>query len=199
MSFGNDNTFLYSVQIVMLELYILLIFMIIAAVVAVEVKDLLSSVIAVGAVGLGLCITFLVLKAPDVAITQLVVEILALIILIRATLKKDLPFSTTGRWFLNTLITLVFVAAFLSVAVYALRDLPPFGEPLMRVAKTYLKEGLSETGAANLVGSVILDYRAYDTLGEATVLFTAVIGVLTLVRKVGRKKEAAVAREESDE
>ncbi|MBD3269214.1 MAG: DUF4040 domain-containing protein [Candidatus Omnitrophica bacterium] len=183
----------------MLELYILLIFMIIAAVVAVEVKDLLSSVIAVGAVGLGLCITFLVLKAPDVAITQLVVEILALIILIRATLKKDLPFSTTGRWFLNTLITLVFVAAFLSVAVYALRDLPPFGEPLMRVAKTYLKEGLSETGAANLVGSVILDYRAYDTLGEATVLFTAVIGVLTLVRKVGRKKEAAVAREESDE
>ncbi len=179
----------------MIELYILLIFMIIGAVAAVEVKDLLSSVIAVGAVGLGICITFLILKAPDVAITQLVVEILALIILIRATLKKDLPFSTTGRWFLNTLITLVFITAFLFAASYALRDLPPFGNPLLRVADTYLKEGLEQTGAANLVGSIILDYRAYDTLGEATVLFTAVIGVLTLVRKVGRKKEASLEEE----
>ena len=81
----------------MIELYLLLIFMIIGAVVAVEMKDLLSSVIAVGAVGLGLSVTFLVLKAPDLAITQLVDEILCLIILIRATIKKDLPFSTTGR------------------------------------------------------------------------------------------------------
>ena len=65
----------------MIELYILLVFMIIGAIIAIEVKDLLSSVVAVGAVGLGLSIVFLVLKAPDVAITQLVVEILCLIIL----------------------------------------------------------------------------------------------------------------------
>ncbi len=66
----------------MIELYVLLIFMIIGAIVAIEMKDLLSSVIAVGAVGLGLSIALLILKAPDVAITQLVVEILCLIILI---------------------------------------------------------------------------------------------------------------------
>ena len=40
-----------------------------------------------------------------------------------------------------------------------------------------------------MVSSIILDYRAYDTLGEATVLFTAVIGVLTVMRSVGKKKE----------
>jgi len=172
----------------MLELYILLIFMIVGAIVAVELKDLLSSVIAVGAVGLALSITFLILKAPDVAITQLVVEILALIILIRATLKKDLPFSTTGRWFLNTFITIGFIGLFLIFALNALKDLPAFGYPIMRVAGTYLKQGLEATGATNLVASVILDYRAYDTLGEATILFTAVVGVLALMRKVGRKK-----------
>jgi len=181
----------------MIELYILLVFMIIAAIIAVEVKDLLSSVIAVGAVGLGLSIVFLILKAPDVAITQLVVEILCLIILIRATLKKDLPFATTGRWFLNTMITLGFIALFLVIAAKALRDLPDFGFPIMKVASTYLKEGLPRTGATNLVASVILDFRAYDTLGEATVLFTAVIGVLAVVRKIGRKKrEEAVAEED---
>jgi len=72
--------------------------MIVGAVVAIEVKDLLSSVVAVGAVGFALCLAFLVLKAPDLAITQLVVEILCLIILIRATIRKDLPLIIEGRW-----------------------------------------------------------------------------------------------------
>jgi len=182
----------------MIELYVLLIFMIIGAIIAVEIKDLLSSVVAVGAVGLGLSIVFLVLKAPDVAITQLVVEILCLIILIRATLKVDLPFSTSGRWFLNTLITIGFIVVFLLAAMKCLKDLPEFGYPIMRVASTYLREGALKTGATNLVASVILDYRAYDTLGEATILFTAVIGVLAVVRKIGRKKEYEEV-EESDE
>ena len=88
----------------MLELYILLIFMIISSIIAIEVKDLLSSVVTVGAVGIALSMVFLILKAPDVAITQLVVEILCLIILIRATLRKDIPFATTGRWVFNTII-----------------------------------------------------------------------------------------------
>ena len=182
----------------MVELYIFLIFMIIGAIVAVEVKDLLSSVIAVGAVGLGLSIVFLILKAPDVAITQLVVEILCLIILIRATLRKDLPFSTTGRWFLNTLITVCFIAVFLTVAGKALKNLPQFGYPIMKVAKTYLEQGMPKTGATNLVASVILDFRAYDTLGEATILFTAVIGILAIVRKIGRKRPDEIVKEEDE-
>jgi len=173
----------------MVELYAILIFIIVASVVAVEIKDLLSSVIAVGAAGLGLSIAFLVLKAPDLAITQIVVEILCLIILIRATLKKDLPFSTSGRWFVNTFILFLFFAAFLFCAWFCLKELPEFGKPVMRIAEYYLSQGLARTGATNLVASVILDFRAYDTLGEATILFTAVIGVLAIARSIGRKKE----------
>jgi len=182
----------------MIELYILLVFMIIGAIIAIEVKDLLSSVVTVGAIGLGLSIVFLILKSPDVAITQLVVEILALIILIRATLRRDLPFSTSGRWFLNTVIAIVFIGTFLFITARCLKDLPEFGYPILRVASTYLKEGFARTGAANLVSAVILDYRAFDTLGEATVLFTAVIGVLTVVRRIGRKREGVIMEEEED-
>ena len=76
-----------------IHLFPLIIFMILAAFVAVQVKDLLSSVIAVGAVGLGLSVAFLMLKAPDLAITQFVVEIMVLILLIRATGHKGLPHS----------------------------------------------------------------------------------------------------------
>jgi len=182
----------------MIELYVLLVFMIIGAIIAIEMKDLLSAVIALGAVGLGLSIVFLILKAPDVAITQIVVEMLCLIILLRATLKRDLPFSTTGRWLLNTLITTGFIAIFLFVAVKAFKDLPEFGYPIMRVANIYLKEGLVKTGASNLVSSIILDFRAYDTLGEATILFTAVVGVLTIVRRIGRKKQDEIVEEDDE-
>ncbi len=172
----------------MLELQILLIFMIIGALIAVKAKDLLSSVIALGVVGLGLSLAFLILKAPDLAIAQLVVEILCVIILIRATIKKDLLFSTSGRWFFNTMVTFIFLVVFLSFAYFCIKDLPEFGKPIMKVAQFFLTQGLRQTGATNLVSSVVLDYRAYDTLGEATILFTAVLAVMALMRKVGRKK-----------
>ncbi|MDI6606196.1 MAG: DUF4040 domain-containing protein [Candidatus Omnitrophota bacterium] len=171
-----------------MELHLLLFFMIVGALIAVEAKDLLSSVVAVGAVGFALCLAFLILKAPDLAITQLVVEILCLIILIRATLRKDLPLVIKGRWFFNTLGTLAFIAVFLYFAHIALKELPGFGHPIMAVARKYLEQGMSKTGAVNLVSAVILDFRAYDTLGEATVLFTAVIGIMAVLRRPGRIK-----------
>jgi len=162
-----------------------------------QASFLLSSVIAVGAVGLGLSVAFLALKAPDLAITQLVVEILCVIILIRATVKKDLPLMKSGRWHFNTFATLAFLAMFLFFVYFALMDLPRFGHPLMKadVAQYYLRHGKDLTNATNLVASVILDFRAYDTLGEATVLFTAVIGVITVLRRIGRKKPGEVDNE----
>jgi multisubunit Na+/H+ antiporter MnhB subunit len=171
-----------------MELHLLLIFMLLAAVVAIEVKDMLSSVVAVGAVGFAICLAFLLLKAPDLAITQLVVEILCLIILIRATIKKDLPLTIEGRWVFNTVSTLAFVVVFLFFAHLALKEIPAFGNPALAVAKKYLAEGTAKTGAVNLVTAVILDFRAYDTLGEATVLFTSVIGIMAVLRLPGRKR-----------
>jgi len=172
----------------MVGLYFLLLWMIIAAIAAVEMKDLLSSVVTIGAVGLGLSVSFLLLKAPDLAITQLVVEILCLVILIRATINRDVYDRTApGEW-ARSIIVLVFIVVFLVAAAFVVGNLPPFGQPLMRVSERYLKEGLEKTGAANLVTSVILDFRAFDTLGEATILFTAVVGALAVLRYRGRKK-----------
>ena len=171
-----------------MELHILLAFMIFTAIVAIEAKDLLSSVIAVGATCFALCLAFLILKAPDLAITQLVVEILCLIILIRATINRDLPLTIEGRWVFNTIATLIFVAVFLFFAHSALKEIPVFGNPLMSVVKKYLEEGTLKTGAVNLVTAVILDFRAYDTLGEAAVLFTSVIGIMAVLRHPGRKR-----------
>ncbi|MCD7867447.1 MAG: hypothetical protein LUF78_07475 [Clostridiales bacterium] len=60
------------------------------------------------------------------------------------------------------------------------------------VAQRYVESGLSETGAVNIVTGMILDYRAFDTLGESHVLFAATCTVLILLR-VDRKKQRAQA------
>lgn len=171
----------------MLEIHLILVFMIAAAIIATEVKDLLSSVVAVGAVGIGLSMAFLILKAPDLAMLQLVVEILSLIILIRATIRKDIPFSTSGRWVFNTASTLFFTATFLFFAYRAIRELPAFGNPIMRVSKLYIETAPRE-GVLNVVSMITTTFRSFDTLGEVTVLFTAIIGVLAIARKSGHEK-----------
>lgn len=173
----------------MIGLYVLLLLMIAAAIAAVEMKDLLSSVVTVAAAGLGLSVTFLLLKAPDLAIAQLVVEILCLVILIRATIDRDVYDRPVPGERARSLIVAVCIGAFLVAAFSALGDLAAFGQPLLRVSGRYLAEGLVKTGAANLVASVVLDYRAYDTLGEATVLFAAVVGALAVLRRRGREKK----------
>lgn len=55
-------------------------------------------------------------------------------------------------------------------------------------ALIYLKDCLSLTGAGNVVTAILIDFRAYDTLGEVTILFTALIGVLALLRRQAHKK-----------
>lgn len=175
-------------------LVLLLLFMVIGALNALETKDLLSSVVSLGAVGFGLSIAFLSLGAPDIAIVQIVVEVLSLIILIRATIRYDLTTVSEGREFFSLLVSLVLLFVVFLFGLEAVRVLPPFGKPVMDVvasapSRYYLAKGLSETGAANMVTAVILDYRAYDTLGEATVLFTAILGALAVLRSRPLKKK----------
>ena len=59
------------------------------------------------------------------------------------------------------------------------------------VAERYIEKGLEETGAVNIVAGMILDYRAFDTLGESHVLFTATITVLILLRLNKTEKDEA--------
>ena len=176
----------------MFYIYILLLFMVIAAIIAVETKDLLSAVICVGAIGFGGSLMFLFLRAPDIAITQVVVEVLGLIILIRATISRDLTVISGDREFFGTVVSVVVMFVIFLAGVRVFSKLPAFGEPVFArlsdtASQAYIERAVTDTGAANIVTSVYLDYRAYDTLGEATVLFTAVIGAMVILREKSRK------------
>ncbi|MCD6531698.1 DUF4040 domain-containing protein [bacterium] len=166
----------------------MLLLMIAGAIVAVEIKNMLSAVIAAGVVGFGVSVLFLFLKAPDIAITQVIVEVLSLIILIRVTTKADNEAIERKIDSFANIAGLVFVGIFVGFCIWAFVDMTPFGTPLMRVSQHYLSAGLEETGAANMVAAVILDYRAYDTLGEAVVIFTSILGAFVILRSHGKKK-----------
>ena len=70
--------------------------------------------------------------------------------------------------------------------LWTVNMLPPFGDPgnpdNNEVAARYVEQGPAETGAVNMVTGMILDYRAFDTFGEATVLFAAACSVLFLLK-----------------
>jgi multisubunit Na+/H+ antiporter MnhB subunit len=73
-----------------------------------------------------------------------------------------------------------------------LRLIHPFGYPDASDMDDYIiQNAQEETGSNNVVTSVVFDYRGFDTLGEATILFTAVTGVLLLLRASKRKKETS--------
>jgi len=165
-------------------------FVIFASAVAVEAKKLLSTVISLGAAGMALSVIFLMLGAPDLAITQVVVEVLCLIWLIRATgEERDATFETQRDRFILA-IGLGGGGVFITLCYFAFQSLVGFGEPLMNLSNQYLQNDPEKIGAANYVMAVLLNFRGYDTLGETTVLLCSIVGACAVIRKIGRIKDA---------
>ena len=88
---------------------------------------------------------------------------------------------------LSVCVTLALSGIFLAAAL----ALPVFGDPsapaLNEVSRRYLEQGAEETGAVNAVTGLILDYRAFDTLGESAVLFAAAASVILLLNRPDRR------------
>ena len=171
-------------------LFIIIGFMIIGAIYALHAKDLMSAVISCGIVGFGLVICFLLLRAPDLAIVQIVVETVSLIIMIAVVLNssREEPYSRLdSQGYVYAFIGLIVIGVFFYFFYLATRSLDVFGEGSLRMASAYIEGAAEKTGSANLVTGVVFDFRGYDTLGEATVLVTAVLGVLTILRLKGKK------------
>lgn len=159
-------------------------FLVLGSVAALEMKNLLSAVIAVGVVGMGLSILFLLLGAPDIAITQVVVEVIVVTVMIRATSRTADEESGRPRSLAAVAAGVGAVLVLAGVAVAAFATLPRFGAPRPTPSDFYLAHAQRDTGAANAVTSIVLDFRGYDTLGEATVILVAIAGALVIARQV---------------
>ena len=74
-----------------------------------------------------------------------------------------------------------------AVLIYATNDLPDWGDPRSpantHLSPRYIERTVAETSVPNMVTSVLADYRGYDTLGETTVIFTAGVCCVLLLRR----------------
>jgi multicomponent Na+:H+ antiporter subunit B len=74
--------------------------------------------------------------------------------------------------------------------IYGTADMPDWGDPRspasLHVSPRYIEKTVEETAVPNMVTSVLADYRGYDTLGETTVILTAGIACLLLIRRFGK-------------
>ncbi len=91
---------------------------------------------------------------------------------------------------LIAVVTTVLLIAFLLIGV---ADMPPLGQEdnpaHNEVMEKYIEDGMEETGAVNIVSAMILDYRAFDTFIEASVIFTALITVMAVLKEGGSRFE----------
>lgn len=95
-------------------------------------------------------------------------------------------------------MAVLFCLVLISVLLVTVSNLPTFGSAhnpaSNEVVQRYIEEGLAETGAVNIVAGMILDYRAFDTLGESHVLFIAATCVMILLRKDRQGKKHAMKK-----
>ena len=126
---------------------------------------------------------FTALDAVDVAFTEAAVGAGISTILVLGTLA--LVGHEQKKSTRSSVIPLLVVLVTGSILVYGTFDMPPYGDPgnpaHHHVAPHYLEESAHEIGIPNVVTSVLASYRGYDTMGETTVIFTAMVGVLLLM------------------
>ncbi|MFT6387927.1 MAG: multicomponent Na+:H+ antiporter subunit B [Cellvibrionaceae bacterium] len=95
----------------------------------------------------------------------------------------------------NNIPALIIVCMTGALLVYGTLDLPSYGDANSpanthpELAKHFLEKSKEEIGVPNVVTSVLASYRGYDTLGETVVVFTAAIGVLSLLGLRRRKRK----------
>lgn len=79
------------------------------------------------------------------------------------------------------------------ILIYGTQDMPDWADPQSpastHVSPRYIEKTLEETATPNAVTSVLADYRGYDTLGETTVIFTAGVACVLLLRARGKRKD----------
>jgi multicomponent K+:H+ antiporter subunit A len=149
----------------------------------------LAALILLGGAGLVTCVSFVWLSAPDLALTQLVVETVTTVLLLlglrwlpKRVRKSESSGATAGliRWYRVRDFTLAVAAGSgLAVLAFVIMTRPPPES----ISGFFVENAYTRGGGTNIVNVILVDFRAFDTFGEITVLGIVAIAVYALLRR----------------
>ena len=151
----------------------------------IKLRNLFSVVILSTIYSFLMATLLLIFDAVDVALTEAAVgagisTVLMLTVLYYTKVSEEKPKF-------KSILPLIICCTIGGLLIYGTYGLPPFGAsdtPIhTHVSVQYLERSISETGVPNVVTSVLASYRGFDTLGEVIVVFTAAIGVLSILKR----------------
>ncbi|WP_210528119.1 monovalent cation/H+ antiporter subunit A [Rubellimicrobium arenae] len=154
-----------------------------------------AALVLLGGAGLVTCLTFAWFSAPDLAVTQLLVEIVTTVLLLLglrwlpkrlAEIPGDQLRAARIRRGRDLVIALVFGAAMSAIAFMVMTR-----PQLATVGDWFLRNAYSEGGGTNVVNVILVDFRAFDTFGEITVLVIVALSVFALLRRFRPATESA--------
>jgi multicomponent Na+:H+ antiporter subunit A len=147
-----------------------------------------------GGVGYAIAALFAMRGAPDLAVTQLLVETLTIVVFLLAL--RAMTRTTTRSVARFPQITRMFIAATVGVAIPLLALAARDSRTAPSASQEYFTRSVDEAGGRNVVNVILVDFRGFDTMGEIVVLAIAALGVANLVRAAERHRRAGASVKE---
>jgi multicomponent Na+:H+ antiporter subunit A len=167
---------------------------VVVVVAATRVGQRLAAVLLVGASGYGMTVLFVLQGAPDLALTQALVETATLVVFV--LVLRKLPKRIRERHTLSSRLRRLIIAVPVGVLVAIGGAVALAARRAPAVSLTFPEQALDFGGGRNVVNVILVDIRAWDTFGEVAVLIVAATGVASLVflrRRTGAPPQLEVS------
>ncbi|ELZ04305.1 hydrogen gas-evolving membrane-bound hydrogenase subunit E [Natrialba aegyptia] len=169
---------------------------VVAGLAVVTADSHVAGILTLSILGFMIAIFYILASAPDLALTQLVVETLVLVIFLLVVEEIPEYYEVSlGRVARDAALS-VLVGATAFITVLLTTDARPAGESA--IARYYTEHAVPEGGGQNIVNVILVDFRSFDTLGELVVIAVAAISILTLIVMRSRGDESSVAIEDAE-
>ncbi|MBB3665319.1 multicomponent Na+:H+ antiporter subunit A [Prauserella sediminis] len=160
----------------------------VAAATSLLARRRLTAVLLAGVVGYGIGAWFVVDGGADLALAQFLVETLTLVVFVFVIRRFPPRFAEDkayvhGRWVKAAIAGVAGTFVAVLAVLYS-----GYTEGMPEASRQYIERAEDETGATNVVNAIIVDFRAFDTIGEITVLAVAATGAASLILARSRKR-----------
>ena len=160
---------------------VLILLMVVSAYVTVRIRTRLGAIVSLGVVGVSVTLFYVFFSAPDLALTQLLIEVLTVVLLVLVFTKLPPDIRPPMQKLKQTRNVLVALAAGAFGFFLVLFNTSEAMQAARSISDYFLHNAVPEGHGTNVVNVILVDFRAFDTMGEITVLALAALGGYALL------------------